>query len=155
MTIPSLTAKAIQGKHAPKALLKTAGFSATGALVRYLILVTGREIKQLDFFIKHDNLNFAKNILVFLSAAISYVVAQNPELVASAIAEIKEKGFATASGEFCEESIKNFSENGSRADRIAFVVRNVLPILLMRKNISETYLNTWILPTQDADCSAK
>jgi len=145
MTPSSLAAKAIQYSPREISLLKTAGFSATGALVSYLMVLIAGETSNVDFFYNHKNLCLVKNIFLICLAAISYIVAQNPELTASAIAEIKEKGFVIASGEFCENAIKNYSKDGSRRDRIAFVVKNVLPFIIFSKNIPATYFSQLIV----------
>jgi hypothetical protein len=151
MVLSSLAAKAIQGKYAPKELLKAAGFSATGAIINTLIGTSSLKLESTPFFRTHKNLNTLQKTLTFFAFVISLFAAQNPELAASAIAEIKEKGFVTASGEFFENAFNGFSENGSRADRIAFAVRNVTLLItaLMKLNFSEEYLADYILPTEE------
>jgi len=117
--ICAVAGKIIQRDCSPKKLL---------AIVGSCVLASAT-IHVNDAITANSNLNTFINFLIFFAG-------QNPEAIYAAYTRIKEIGFKHALGEFLESTLKGLSQNQSRADRIAFIVRTFAPeLVLLRPNM--------------------
>jgi len=117
--LSAVAGKIIQRDCSPKKLL---------ALVGSCVLANAT-IWAENAVTKPSNLNLMIQYLIFYAG-------QNPEAIYAAYTRIKEIGFKHALGEFLESTLKGLSQNQSRADRIAFIVRTFAPhLVLLRPNM--------------------